>query len=388
MLTFFLIFRLILPADQSMAMRVPSKRPKQIKSLTRTPNRAGESGSALEARLRGVWSQEVELKRAKRLSTAFSRFQYACESSGLPSTPIQYLGVMAYVFDYVEHYARGSSTRSVSNALSDLRCSCRRAGRDWLTDQDACLVKRAVALLKLTDVTPSKQSEALTLDVLRAVIGGMDLSEDEQLGEATQYLVYHQGLFRLDEMHPAGGLRTSHIRWSVGRRSLKMKLLRTKTHREGEALWVEMADAGGSMSGVRLLRKWYDRRQLWNSADAMVFPQFTHYATGVGGRINLANPYSISMLVQRLRLRLVKLGLDGRLFSGHGFRAGGATDLFNARLPLPLVMKAGRWKTAVACLRYYRQNSILAEVVAQIFAGRRVEGGNLAALALGGSANR
>ena len=295
---------------------------------------------------------------------------------------------MAYVFDYVEHYARGRSTRSVSNALSDLRCSCRRAGIDWLSEQDTCLVKRAVALLKLTDVTPPKQSEALTLHVLKAVIGGMDLSDDEQLGEAVQYLVYHQGLFRLDEMHPAGGLRTSHIRWSVDRRSLKMKLLRTKTYREGEALWVEMADGGGRMSGVRLLRKWFDRRKLWDKADAMVFPQFTHYATGVGGRMNLTNPYSISMLVQRLRLRLDKLGLDGKLFSGHGFRAGGATDLFNARLPLPLVMKAGRWKTAEACLRYYRQNSILAEVVAQIFAGQQVVKGDLAAFALGGCVNR
>ena len=342
----------------------------------------------LEARLRGVWGQEVEQRRATRLSTAFARFEHACASSGLPSSPIQYLGVMVYVFDYVEHYARGGSTRSVSNALSDLRCSCRRAGIDWLSEQDACLVKRAVALLKLTDVTPSKQSEALTLQVLTAVIGGMNLSDDEQLGEAAQYLVYHQGLFRLDEMHPVGGLRTSHIRWSVCRRSLKMKLLRTKTHRAGGALWVEMADGGGRMSGVRMLRKWFDRRKLWDKADAIVFPQFTHYAIGADSKVNLANPYSINMLVQRLRLRLDKLSLDGRLFSGHGFRAGGATDLFNARLPLPLVMKAGRWKTAEACLRYYRQNSILAEVVAQIFAGRQVVGGELAAFALGGSVSR
>jgi hypothetical protein len=295
---------------------------------------------------------------------------------------------MAYVFDYVEHYARGGSTRSVSNALSDLRCSCRRTGIDWLSEQDVCLVKRAVALLKLTDVTPSKQSEALTLQVLTAVIGGMDMSDDEQLGEAVQYLIYHQGLFRLDEMHPAGGLRTSHIRWSVDRRSVKMKLIRTKTYREGEALWVELADGGGRMSAVRLLRKWFYRMKLWHKADAIVFLQFTHYAASRASRMSAIMPYSTSMLVRRLRLRLDTLGLDGQRFSGHGFRAGGATDLFNARLPLPLVMKAGRWKTAEACLRYYRQNSMLAEVVARIFAGRSIGEGSLAAFTLGGCGNR
>jgi hypothetical protein len=351
--------------------------------MTLTTNRTGQGGRALETRLRGVWGQDVERRRATRLSTAFSRFEHACEGSGLPFSPITYLGVMAYVFDYVEHHARGRSTRSVSNALSDLRCSCRRVGIDWLSEQDACLVKRAVALLKLTDVTPSKQSEALTLQVLAAVIGDMNLSDDEQLSEATQYLMYHQGLFRLDEMHPAGGFRTSHIRWSIGWRSLKFKVVRTKTYREGEALWIDMVDGGGRRSAVRFLRKWFDRRDLWDKADVIVFPQFTHHATGTGGRMNSARPYSTHMLVQRLRLRLDNLGLDGKRFSGHGFRAGGATDLFNARLPLPLVMKAGRWKTAEACLRYYRQNSILAEVVAQIFAGRQVVGGDLATFALG-----
>ena len=327
-----------------------------------------------------MFSHDVERRRSVRLATAFVRFKRACDESGLSASPIQYLGVMAYVFDYVDRYARGCSTRSVSNAISNLRCYCRHTGISWLNETDACNVKRAVALLKWADLTPSKQSEALTLQVLKAVVLGMDLSDDKQMGEATQYLVYHQGLYRLDEMHPAGGLRTSHFRWSVNHKSLKAKLLRTKTHREGDALWVDMVDGGGRMSGVRLLRKWYDRMKLWDKGDAIVFPQFTHHAAGMKSKMCSTKPYSTDMLVSRLRLRIDNLGLDGKRFSGHGFRAGGATDLFNAKLPLPLVMKAGRWKTAEACLRYYRQNSVLAEVVAQIFAGRSKSGVNLTAL--------
>ena len=88
---------------------------------------------------------------------------------------------------------------------------------------------------------------------------------------------------------------------------------------------------------------------LWDSPQSRVFPQFTHHRGKT--QVNVRRSYSRGMFVSALRACLRELGLDPTRFSGHGFRAGGATDLFAARVPLATIMKFGRWKTAAACLR-------------------------------------
>jgi hypothetical protein len=42
--------------------------------------------------------------------------------------------------------------------------------------------------------------------------------------------------------------------------------------------------------------------------------------------------------------------------TGHSFRAGGATDLFNAGVPYQVIQKQGRWKSA-AVLVYFKSEA-------------------------------
>lgn len=60
------------------------------------------------------------------------------------------------------------------------------------------------------------------------------------------------------------------------------------------------------------------------------------------------------------------IGLNPELYSGHSLRAGGATDLFVAKVPYPIIKKAGRWKSDAALL-YYRDEEDVAQVVTKAF---------------------
>ena len=70
-------------------------------------------------------------------------------------------------------------------------------------------------------------------------------------------------------------------------------------------------------------------------------------------------------------------GFNPLEFSGHGFRAGGATDLFEAGVSLVAIMEFGRWKTAEACLRYYRKSAHLASRVARAFVSSDIGSGRM-----------
>ena len=50
------------------------------------------------------------------------------------------------------------------------------------------------------------------------------------------------------------------------------------------------------------------------------------------------------------------IGLDPLYYSGHSFRVGAATDLFELKLPYYVIKKLGRWKSDAA-LFYYRSDT-------------------------------
>ena len=60
------------------------------------------------------------------------------------------------------------------------------------------------------------------------------------------------------------------------------------------------------------------------------------------------------------------IGLDPTRYSGHSLRAGGATDLFAARVPYWVIKKMGRW-TSDAALRYYRSEEDVVSSVRKAF---------------------
>ena len=58
--------------------------------------------------------------------------------------------------------------------------------------------------------------------------------------------------------------------------------------------------------------------------------------------------------------------MDSTRYSGHSLRAGGATDLFVARVPYYIIKKMGRWKSDAAML-YYRDDEDIRDAVTEAF---------------------
>lgn len=62
---------------------------------------------------------------------------------------------------------------------------------------------------------------------------------------------------------------------------------------------------------------------------------------------------STDWLRLRIKAAVAAIGLNPAEYSGHSLRAGGATDLFVARVPLYVIKKKGRWASD-AVMVYYR----------------------------------
>ncbi len=67
-----------------------------------------------------------------------------------------------------------------------------------------------------------------------------------------------------------------------------------------------------------------------------------------------------------IKLAVASIGLDPSKFSGHSLRSGGATDLFEARVPYHIIKKMGRWKSDAA-MRYYRSEEDVLKAVRKAF---------------------
>lgn len=310
----------------------------------------------LVSRLQSLNDNPRSRATASRRSTAIRRHEEAATSRGLSCVPASFMSVMAYIIDFVDSV--GGSTLSLGNTLSQLRCAYRESGTQWMSRADEAKVAKAIRELQYADCTPRRVRLPLTGAIISIVIRSMDLSRDEELMEATLYALAHDGLFRSGELFSK--LRVASLGWSVGKELVAVTLRRSKTHRAGDGVEVLIMDSGEEFCAARLLRRWMDRRSLWGKGDTLLFP----------GMESTARGYPKTRWISRLRERLDSLGFEARKYSGHSFRAGGATDLFNSGLDLVLVMRFGRWKTASAALRYFKPAGQVAKVVAAAFRRR------------------
>ena len=266
---------------------------------------------------------------------------------------------------------RVGSTASVSNALSDLRCYFRLERRTWLDEADRHRLKRFIDLMKLKDEHEPKQSGAITRDILLRVADTIDFSSLDERIRFTISFLCHDGLLRGGEAF--SGIEVRDVAWSGDRRSIVITLPNSKTSLT-KSVKIEIAEhepsaSAHSMCGVSLLRDLYNLLDLWDHPHFQVFPRTT-MSRGCKPRllsVDFKRPYSRTRWIYKLRKNLSKIGLDPSRYSGHGHRAGGCTDLWDAGVSLPIICRYGRWKQASSALRYYREGSKIARDMAKAF---------------------
>ena len=297
-----------------------------------------------------------------------------------------------FLTDHVVNQNNGSA-KSLGNVLSILRVYCARKQLPWLSSGESYLLTDVCNSLRFNDTTLSHRKQALTLDLLTTV-ATKGLGSLRYTYACYLFLIFifaHDGLLRLGEL-TNNDLRVNSFYWAPDRRSFRLCLLRSKTNRSGPPEFIVFVDYDYPFSAVKLLRWWFNLHGLWHQPTSRVFPamvvasgnRFTSvidvivYRSGslqpgdgsIPSTVRLSFDWNKTITSDFIRRAIQKVlsisGITASLYSGHSFRGGGATDLFNQRVPYVLIKKMGRWKSDVA-LDYWRDEADVAIAVGRAF---------------------
>ena len=304
------------------------------------------------------------MESRKQLASTVREYVRWCEERGLIPFPVSYDAVAGYIKAYV--LRQGGATHSVKNVKSRLRVFCRHAEFSWLTEGEAARLLALEKLIAFQDCSEVKKAAPLTCVLLVAILEFVDTSEPFYLMMVTTLYFGHDGILRGGEVW--SGIKSRQIAWHSDGRGFDLLLWRTKTHRSGGFIRISYRESGGSINAVVLMRAWFKARSLWDKPDADLWLGIHRTANGFGFGPSQKPSANKAIWVEALRFLLYQMGLEGRIFSGHSLRVGGACDLFDSGFPLAWIMRVGRWKTAEAALEYYRDNHAMADEVSRIFA--------------------
>ena len=297
---------------------------------------------------------------AKRREAKWRAFELYCGPRGLDAHRPSYDSVAGFL---CAHVARCRSALSIDNVLSQVRVAARQRRLQWLDDADCDRLRALVAELKRADTASSQRKRPIRFDDLLAMAKHWNLDSRADLRIATMFTLAFQGLLRSGEL--LSGLRAGDIKWNPDRTSFQLWLRRTKTVRSGPGVYIGFKKRTGWFVGD-LLRKWFDMEKLWDKPTALLFPSPKVDKNGQ------ARTYSTSWFRRQVKLAVSSIGLDPSEYSGHSFRAGGATELFARGLGYEQIKKFGRWKSDAALI-YYRDQDHIDAAVAGAFAAAEKE---------------
>ena len=234
----------------------------------------------------------------------------------------------------------------------------------WVDQADENSILDLISRLEFLDIHPTTRAVPMVQEVVGRILACPDISDILKCVIA----LAHDGLLRGGEV--CSDLKVSDFEWSASRQDVRIFLERTKTHRSGGSISVLLIDYGPS-SGVHLLRNHFATYALWNKQDQFVIPFFNRKL------INWSASLSVDQFRYRIKQAVALIGLNPRGYGTHSLRAGGATDLFRAAVPYPIIKKFGRWKSDTALL-YFRCDEFVAlsacKGFARVIRGRTKEG--------------
>ena len=283
------------------------------------------------------------------------RYQRWCDVEGQVAFPVSYDVLAGFLCSVVQ--GRHGSTKSLGAVLAAVRFKSDELHAKWVDAHEARRLRQLVSKMEELDTEPIRRKSALQLKHLAKMFEEKELTSPQDLEEVLLLYVGHDGLFRSGEL--LSGLKVSDVVWSSDRTRFTVALERSKANRKGNAEFVTVCDYEG-VSAVKLMLKWFNAMGLWAKPDAVLFPSRR------GKEWYWDRTISTTWLRRMIKRRAVKAGLTPDSFSGHSLRAGGATDLFVARVPYFLIKKMGRWRSDAAML-YYRSEEDVCLAVAAAF---------------------
>ena len=329
-----------------------------LTSLSPCTGRRSPDASAILREMQRLEQARLKKRSCQQALAQMRRYEEHCTKLRLPAYPPSYDSVGSYLVGFVQR--NQGSTKSLANVKSHLKTMATRKGLGWLSPTEAARLTALEAELRLEDHGGTERKLPLTMRLLVRIIGQLDLTVESELLAATLMAMGHDGLLRGGEL--CSGLRKEDFVWWADGSGVSLLLQRTKTHRSGGAVKVDIPDHELPFSAVKLLRRWWERRRLGEMPDrTIVFPDVVGRSQTFG-----EGTISLDWVRNRIKAAVAKLGLDPKRYSGHSMRAGGATDLFVARVPYHIIKKMGRWSTDAAMI-YYRADEDVRRSVRRAF---------------------
>lgn len=296
-------------------------------------------------------------------------------SRGAAPFPADPLAIACFLVAYC---TINKSVQSLDNALSAVRTEARDRGQE-LSRVDEWYLKRVRRGLRKDFRQHVKRKRPITARVLYRMARRTDLRSLAGLQYLTMCFLAHDACLRAGEVL---ALRWSDITWEDFDRTGTPRVLAV-TIRRSKARYTEGSETvrvpryrlgGKPLSAAHLLRVYMHDPEVLarqqGDAEAYLFPSlFAPRARSAGQQPRPGQhvPVVKSTWVRWVRQQTRVAGYDADEFSGHSFRAGGATDLHSAGVAEVLGRLLGRWRSREAYLLYLRQSP--AQQAAELRAG-------------------
>lgn len=291
-------------------------------------------------------SAAMEVSTRKQIQSTVNCYSTFCGAYGLVAFPLSFKGVAPYITYYCYHLK--NTTRSIPTRLSHLRRANRERGYIDMTPFDEARLKDVQQGLRKYDDTPVARKCPITLAVLRQLQQVINPKSLHDLQTMTMARLAHACLLRGSELTH---LEVGHVQWAEDNNTATVVIHKSKANKVGPPEYITILNHGPT-SAAAVLRQYWDYMGFDRRAPASpLWPQIP-----ASGAIHWSIKTTKASFVASIRRLLQQAGLTPHLFSGHSFRSGGATDLWESRHCRANAIKLfGRWRTDVFYI-YIRDN--------------------------------
>jgi hypothetical protein len=283
------------------------------------------------------------MSSVRRCYTAF------CESTRRPPFPVNFESLALFLIQYCHKF--GNTTRSIPGTLSHLKRINRQYSNQWLDDESLLRIDDLITGLKKYDRSVPRRKLPMTHATIAAITAVSDMYQVRDYQHITMCKVAHDALLRGSELMR---LKVGDLIWSQDQKQVTVVIHLSKSNKHGAPEHVTLHDYGPS-SGVAYLRE-YVRIMRFQEQGLTSAQPLWPIVSASGEQINWSRATAKTHFVGYIRLLLERAGYDGKLYSGHSFRSGGAIDLWAShRCRARTIQLFGRWKSDAYRL-YIRDN--------------------------------
>ena len=185
----------------------------------------------IKSKMGDVIAAAISPNTRRAYAVQWQNFTAFCERFGLAALPAAPSTVAAYITEFVSHK---KSVSAMGQALASISAAHKRAGFDDVTKAETVKVS-AKGARRLLGCAPHKKSAA-TVDVVRALVDGLDRTTIQGKRDAALLLVGFSGAFRRSELVALDVADLEKTTTPDGRAAYLVTIRHSKTDQEGRGM--------------------------------------------------------------------------------------------------------------------------------------------------------